>query len=95
MNLEEPFDKLNHPNWFYGDLVEDCLPWQQGKKMTFEEFHQKYTLHDSYWIGIFFNVAYEQTATLAIEWDAVWLPERLKQSTATVSDWPYLFIQLS
>jgi hypothetical protein len=95
MSLEDDFDELDHPDWLYRELVEDCLPWQQGQKMTFKEFDKKYTLHDSGWIGIFFNIAYERTATLAIQWDAFWLPNDIKQSTSVVADWPYLFIQLS
>jgi hypothetical protein len=94
MTSQEDFDELDHPNWLYRELVEDYLPWEQGRKINFTEFNKKYTLHDSGWIGIFFNVAYEQTATLAIRWDAVWLPGEIAKSTSIVSDWPYLFIQL-
>jgi hypothetical protein len=94
MNLEEDFDELDYPTWLYRELVEDYLPWEKGKRISFIEFNKKYTLHDSGWIGIFFNVAYEQTATLAIRWDAVWLPDEIAKSTSIVSDWPYLFIQL-
>jgi hypothetical protein len=95
MTLEEDLNESAHPDWFYRDLIEDALPWQQGVVMSFDEFNQKYTLHDSYWIGAFFDVAYEPTVTLAISWDAVWLPDEIKQSTSIVDDWPYLFIQLS
>lgn len=95
MNLENNDNELEHPNWFYRDLVEDCFPWQQGTKMSFKAFNSKYTLHDSYWIGVFFNVAYERTVTLAIRWDAVWLPDEIQKSTSIVKDYPYLFIQLT
>jgi hypothetical protein len=94
MTSKENFDELDHPIWLYRELVEDYLPWEQGRKINFIEFNKKYTLHDSGWIGIFFNVAYEQTATLAIRWDNVWLPDEIAKSTSIVSDWPYLFIQL-
>jgi hypothetical protein len=94
MTSQDDFDELDHPDWFYKELVEDSLPWEEGIKMSFTEFSQKYTLHDSGWIGIFFDVAYEQTATLAIQWDAVWLPDEIAKSTSIVSDWPYLFIKL-
>lgn len=95
MNSKEDFDELNHPDWVYRELVEDCLPWGKSRTIDFIEFNKKYTLHDSGWIGIFFNVAYEQTATLAIRWDAVWLPDEVAKTTSIVSDWPYLFIQLT
>jgi hypothetical protein len=65
MNSEDYFDEFDYPGWVYKELVEDYLPWEQGEKVSFIEFNKKYTLHDSGWIGIFFNVAYEQTATLA------------------------------
>jgi hypothetical protein len=95
MDSEEHFDELDHPDWVYKELVENYLPWEEGIKMSFTKFNTKYTLHDSGWIGIFFNVAYEQTATLAIRWDAVWLNDEIAKSTSIVSDWPYLFIQLT
>jgi hypothetical protein len=84
-----------HPGWFYEALIEDSFSWPDGVSMSFEEFAQKYTLHDSYWIGAFLNIAYEPTVTLAILWDAMWLPDQVKESTPIVNDWPYLLIQLS
>jgi hypothetical protein len=95
MSSEDDFDELDHPGWFYRELVEDYLPWKQGTKMNFKEFNKKYTLHDSGWISIFLNIAYERTATLAIQWDAVWLPNEIKENISVVDDWPYLFIQLT
>jgi hypothetical protein len=94
MTSQDDFDELDHPDWVYKELVEDYLPWEQCRRINFMEFNKKYTLHDSGWIGIFFNVAYEKTAILAIRWDAVWLPDDIAKSTSIVNDWPYLFIQL-
>jgi hypothetical protein len=48
-----------HPGWFYEALIEDSFSWPDGVSMSFEEFAQKYTLHDSYWIGAFLNIAYD------------------------------------
>lgn len=95
MTFEEDLIEPAYPDWLYRDLIEDTFPWDQGVAMSFDEFNRKYTLHDSYWIGAFFDVAYEQNVTLAIRWDAVWLPDEIKQSTSIVDDWPYLFVQLS
>jgi hypothetical protein len=94
MNSEEDFNELDYPHWLYRELIEDSLPWKQGRKINFTEFNKKYTLHDSCWIGIFLNVRCEQTATLAIQWDDVWLPSDIGHSRSIVNDWPYLFIQL-
>lgn len=84
-----------YPNWLYQELIDDLLPWQEGKEITFGDFNKKYTLHDSHWIGIFYNVAYKQAVTLAIEWDAVWLPDKIKESMSVVNEYPYLFIRLT
>jgi hypothetical protein len=94
MNSIDDFDELDYPDWLYRELVEDYLPWEQGRKINFTEFNRKYTLHDSCWIGIFLNVRCEQAATLAIQWDGVWLPKEISESRSIVNDWPYLFIQL-
>lgn len=85
--------ELYYPNWLYQELIDNCLPWQSGKNISFGDFKKQYTLHDSHWIGIFYNIGYEQAITLAIEWDAVWLPDEIKKSL-TVGE-PYLFIQLT
>jgi hypothetical protein len=95
MISEKNLSESSHPSWFYEALIEDSFPWSDGVVMNFEEFAQKYTLHDSYWIGAFLNIAYEPTVTLAIAWDAVWLPDEIKESSSFVNDWPYLLIQLS
>ncbi len=83
-----------YPNWLYQELIDNCLPWQEGKNMSFGDFNEQYTLHDSYWIGIFYNIGYEQAITLAIQWDAVWLPDEIKKNITVVDDYPYLFIRL-
>ena len=58
-----------------------------------ESFFKKYTLHDSYWVGIFSHVGFSQSVTIAIEWDFVWLPNEVKKNVF-VDSWPYLFIKL-
>ena len=95
MNSGGDFDEPEYPNWLYRELIEGLLPWQHGKKIDFKRFTEKYTLHDSYWIGIFSNVGCENTATLAIQWDPVWLPDEIQQSTSNVGDSLYLFILLT
>ncbi|MEH1776221.1 MAG: hypothetical protein V7K64_18565 [Nostoc sp.] len=82
-----------YPSWLSQDIINNCLPWQSGKNMSFGDFNEQYTLHNSYWIGIFYNIGYEQAITLAIDWDSVWLPDEIKKSI-TVGE-PYLFIRLT
>jgi hypothetical protein len=84
-------DVHGYPTWIGHKLINGDLPWEQADNLSFEQFHQGYTLHDSSWIGIFHH-GFTQTVTLAVDWDEVWLPERLKQD---VSGGVYLFIRLS
>ncbi|MBC6433161.1 hypothetical protein FM036_21570 [Nostoc sp. HG1] len=82
-----------YPSWLYQELINNCLPWQSGKNMSFGDFNEQYTLHDSSWIGIFYNIGYEQAITLAIDWDSVWLPDEIKKSIPLGE--LYIFIQLT
>lgn len=43
-----------------------------------EEFLDKYTLHDSFWVGLFHHVAFDRSVTLAFQWDSVWLPQLIQ-----------------
>jgi hypothetical protein len=90
-NSSADSDVYEYPTWIGHKLLSDDLPWKQSDNLSFEQFHQGYSLHDSAWIGIF-HKGFTQTVTLAIAWDAVWLPERLKQD---VPRGVYLFIRLS
>lgn len=83
-----------YPSWLWKTLFEDDLPWRQGKDYTIQEFSAKYTLHDSIWITLMQDIAYENTALLVIRWDAVWLPDKIHSSTSIVKDWPILFIKV-
>ena len=87
-------DDQFYPDWLYKKLIEDDLPWEQKSPYNFEEFLGKYTLHDSFWVGVFHHVAFDRSVTLAFQWDSVWLPDEVKEGTSHVDDWPYLFVQL-
>jgi len=82
-----------YPSWLSQELINNCLPWQEGKNMSFGNFNEQYTLHDSCWIGIFYNIGYEQAITLAIDWDSVWLPDEIKKSITDGE--AYIFIRLT
>ena len=83
-----------YPDWLYQSVIEDTLNWNEAKEYSFREFFEKYTLHDSYWIGLFYDVAYENNLILAIIWDAVWLPDEIARSTSDVTEWPWLFLKI-
>ena len=84
-----------YPDWLYRDLVEDSLPWESKSPYELKEFLGRYTLHDSYWVGCFSNVAFNQDAILAFQWDSVWLPDNIKKSAPQIDEWSYLFLKLS
>ena len=87
-------DEQFYPDWLYKKLIENELPWDQKANLSFESFFEKYTLHDSFWVGLFCHVAFDQSVTIAFQWDSVWLPDEIKEGTSHVDDWPYLFVQL-
>ena len=83
-----------YPEEVLRKLVDDDLPWDKSAKLSLCSFLEKYTLHDSYWIGVTYNVGFDQSATLSFQWDSVWLPDDVKERSSIVDDWPYLFIKL-
>jgi hypothetical protein len=83
-----------YPPWLWQSLIENDLPWHLARDYTVQEFSEKYTLHDSVWITLTQDVAYENTAILVIRWDAVWLPDEICQSTAIVKEWPLLLVKV-
>jgi hypothetical protein len=83
-----------YPSWLWQSLFEDNLPWHLAKDYTVQKFLKKYTLHDSIWITLTQDIAYENAAILVIRWDAVWLPDEIYQSTSIVKDWPILFVKV-
>ena len=87
-------DENDEPAWLYHDLVEDDLPWDQATQLTVKVFLERFTLHDSGWVGIFHNVAFHDTVTLCVRWDLVWLPSDVGPPRVRAADWPYLLIKV-
>lgn len=83
-----------YPSWLYKKFIEDSLPWSTTASLELVSFLEKYTLHDSFWVGIFNHVAFDNSVTLAFQWDAVWLPDEVKARLSPVGDGLYLFIKL-
>ncbi len=88
------FQMDDQPAWIERCIIRNDLPWKKSEKYGFSNFPKKYTLNDSYWIGIFHNAAYDNSITLAIEWDADCLSEDLKSCLTNPDDWLYLFIRI-
>jgi len=55
-----------YPDWLGHDLVAGTLPWEQGLPSSLAAFLDRFTLHDSRWIGLFFEQ--ERNATLMLRW---------------------------
>ncbi|MGF1733564.1 hypothetical protein [Photobacterium kasasachensis] len=87
-------DDQFYPDWLYKKLIENDLPWHKKASLSLESFCEKYTLHDSFWVGVFHHVAFDQSVTIAFQWDSVWLPDDIKEGTSYFDDWPFLFFQL-
>ena len=94
MEQEEINVDDDYPDWLGNDLINDRLPWKKGLHISFLEFAKKYTLHDSCWIGLFYDVGERASAILVINWDAVWLPDSIALSNSKVQEWPFLFIKI-
>ena len=84
-----------YPDWLFEALIEDFLPWEIGKQYSFEEFASKYTFHDSSWIGLYLNLKYENSATIALIWDPYFLPDDTHEKAPMVQDWPFLFVRIT
>jgi hypothetical protein len=87
-------DEQFYPDWVYRRVIENNLPWDKKSDHNIETFLDTYTLHDSSWIGIFYDIKFDQSVTLGFQWDSVWLPDNIKEGTSHVDDWPYLFIKI-
>ncbi len=60
------------PDALAKDIAEDAVRWDQAQPMAVADFHEKYTLHDSVWIGLHLDTAWDGEATAIIALDTVW-----------------------
>jgi hypothetical protein len=75
-------------------LVEGALPWDQSIQLDIFNFLKLYTLHDSLWIGLYTDCAWEDSSVAAIRFDPVWNPS-VGTPTSVVADWPLLFLRFT
>ncbi len=87
--MDEPY----YPAWLGGDLVEETLPWEGALATSLAEFLEQYSLHDSYWIGLYLGV--NQEGVLLLRWDTVWTEGRVPFPGPLVAEWPVLAVKLS
>ena len=75
-------------------VIDDSLPWDRSIQSHIDAFLQKYTLHDSYWIGLHTNCGLDDSAVAVIVLDPVWNPS-VSAPTSLVANWPLLFIRFN
>jgi len=73
-------------------LAQEALPWNEGEEWHIDEFLRAFTLHDSHWFGLQFDVAWDGSATAAIGFDPIW-NKMGEEPTSTCANWPTLFIR--
>ena len=73
-------------------IVEESLPWDRSTQMHIDTFLKRYTLHDSYWIGMQVGCAWGDAAIAVIRFDPVW-NSSVSRPTSLVADWPLLFLR--
>jgi hypothetical protein len=85
--------KSYYPNWLGSDLLTGDLFWNRSLKSTMPKFLAQYTLHDSYWIGMFLEP--QRNGVAIIRLDTYWTEGRISFPSSTVSDWHLLLIYFS
>ena len=84
-----------------GRMARDELPWERAWVAPYQEFADRFTLHDSFWIGTFLPLGTGDVAVMVFEWDAHWLPEPIRQLCIEGDPGPprhgnpFLFIRLT
>lgn len=73
-------------------LMNGDLPWDRSAEFHIGDFLQKYTLHDSHWIGLFTDCAFDDTAVAVICFDPVW-NSSVSTPTSICANWPLLFLR--
>lgn len=73
-------------------FMDGDLPWERSVELHIDSFLKRYTLHDSDWIGLFTDCAFEDSAVAMICFDPVW-NSSLSTPTSVCADWPLLFLR--
>ena len=68
--MPEPESRPYFPDWLRQGLIENSFPWERSYEHQLSTFLEKYTLHDSLWIGVW--VRPDFGAVAAIRWEVAW-----------------------
>jgi hypothetical protein len=73
-------------------ILNDNLPWDRSVELHIDAFLEKYTLHDSLWIGLFADCGFEDAVIAVVRFDPVW-NSSVSAPTSVCADWPLLFLR--
>jgi len=73
-------------------VLDGCLPWERSVELHIDDFLERYTLHDSIWIGLLTDCAFEDASIAVIRFDPVW-NSSVSTPTSVCADWPLLFLR--
>lgn len=89
--MSTPPDESTYPSWLGPLLLRDQLPLSDVQRTTMAAFLAEYTLHDSYWIGLWCDPV-SQSAAAIFQWDSFWSDGRIPFPSSLVATWPILII---
>ncbi len=82
-----------YPVWLGQALITDDLPWEQATSSTFPSFLEHYSVHDSYWIGLYLEP--QRNAIGIVRWDTFWTKGIIPFPGSRVAEWPLLIMRFS
>lgn len=82
------------PQQLAREIAESLVNWKLAEVLECEEFHQRFTLHDSHWIGLHTDVAWDGEATAVICFDPIW-NDIGEPKTSNCEKWPIMLIRFS
>lgn len=84
-------DEVKRQQWL-GRLIKEQLPWRSAQHVTMAKFLSEYSLHDSEWVGIWFDPSGAE-ATALIWWDTYWAGDKIPHSSDDDVPLPVLAIK--
>jgi len=75
-------------------IIDDALPWSEAPQFDIRAFLQRYSLHDSAWLGLHINCASNDSATALIRFDPVW-NSSVSAPTSLLAEWPFLLLRFT
>jgi len=74
------------------DIAQEAIRWDEAQTFSMSDFLKRYTLHDSNWLGLHADTAWDGDATAIISFDPIW-NKTGTPATSWCPDWPVLLIR--